>query len=612
MYGSVLTFLIAIFIAAHARAAPGRLAAWSPGELLNMALYPLIVWAGLRYQFRRHMSRALHDEGQAQALRIEFTALVQRYQVILLLPFALLLNATSYPALVAARWGGHSEALGGALGLLPFLGFLALLWWEAYPLQGVLYGCAGSRAQFVISHARMEFPLLLPWLLLMLGLDGLRWGSPRLFRAFEESVALQLVVLLAFLLLLSSILPVLIKLLWGCTPIPRGPLRDRLEAICGALRVKVSEILYWPLMEGRVLNAGIFGPVPRFRYLLLTPALVESLSPEELDGVVAHEAGHVRHHHLWTYLFFFFGFTPCSVVLYRLVDFGVTWSGLNVPSAPSFPYADQVVSFGVMAVLLGSLIAYLRLVFGALSRAFERQADGFALRACGRAGPLVSALERISSYSGDIRDLPSWHHGSIGERVRFLAEAANHPELLERHDRKVRRMTLGFAAALVLGSGLAMTAYGGAGTRLFDQGIAAYGLFWDSEGHGVKTWMERAYLFQSQNMEVSAERAYGEILRRAPANVEALNNLAWLYVTSRNPALYHPERALALAEVAVRLGPSPHVIDTLAEARFRTRDFEGALAAIEAALLLKPTNRDYYLGQRRKFLDGLRREKDAG
>ena len=80
-----------------------------------------------------------------------------------------------------------------------------------------------------------------------------------------------------------------------------------------------------------------------------------------------------------------------------------------------------------------------------------------------------------------------------------------------------------------------------------------------------------------------------------------MNNLAWLYVTAEDPDLYRPERALALAEMAAERQPSAHILDTLAEARFRVHDVEGAVRAARAALARNPKNRAYYEAQLRRF-----------
>ena len=60
-----------------------------------------------------------------------------------------------------------------------------------------------------------------------------------------------------------------------------GLLRSSIEQFCRRQNFS-SEILYWPLFEGKMVTAGVMGIVPKFRYLLLTPALLSALDQEEL------------------------------------------------------------------------------------------------------------------------------------------------------------------------------------------------------------------------------------------------------------------------------------------------------------------------------------------
>jgi len=601
MYGNVLVFLIAIAI--QALAPRGGEPSWTLSAAGHMVLYPAVTWVALRWRFRRLMAQALHDGAEATHLRALFPGLLQTYQAVMLVPFAAVCYATDYVGLVVEPAAGRSEMLASVLGILPFVALLAILWWEAYPLQGVLLGGEHSRARFAWSHARMELPILAPWIVLMALSDALRALWPAGYAALEATPLLQLLYAPAFLVLLGVFLPALVKSMWGCEPIPPGPLRARLERLSAHLGLRVREMLYWPLLEGRVLTAGIVGLVPRYRYLLITPALAELLPPDEIDGVVAHEAGHVRYRHLWYYLFFFVGYVGLVGVFFRLVEAVLAGWGLADPLFLRNPRADLVVSASTTIGLLVLLVGYFRGLFGRLSRAFERQADLFSLEALGRPEPVVAALERVARYSGDIRDLPSWHHGSIAERVEFLWEAARDPRIGLAHHRRVRRLIGLTGAGVVLTAGLAVALHTGPLDRSLNRFVTEQGLVHRVEKNprDAGAWFVLGNLYYEAGDEAKAEEAYLQVIRLDPNNAEALNNLAWLYVTSKGPAFFKPERALALAEMAVRIKPAPHILDTLAEARFRVRDFRGAVEAARAALARARTNRSYYEAQLRKF-----------
>jgi Zn-dependent protease with chaperone function len=605
MYGSILNFLIAIAIQALAPREPG--ATWSVAEVAHVLVYFAAAWVYIRFRFRRLMAGALHDDSAAQALRVRFAGLVEAYQGGLLLPFALVVYTTHYPGLVIQPAAGLSEALASALGVVPYVALLLILWWEAYPLQGVLLGRSGTRGRFVLSHARMEFPVLVPWLALMSFSDLFGWIWPSGYSLLDADPVLQLLYAPVFLVLVGVFLPVLVKAMWGCEPVPVGPLRQHVESLCSVLGLKVRQILYWPLLEGRVLTAGVVGLVPRFRYLLLTPALVEVLLPAEMDGVVAHEAGHVRYRHLWFYLFFFVGYISLVAIFFRLAEAAIAWWGIADPQALRNPRTSIYTSAGMTSGMLVILLVYFRFLFGAVSRGFERQADVYALEVIGRPDPLISALERISYFSGDIRDLPSWHHGSIGERVAFLTAAARDPEQRRSHHRRVKRRTAAIGLGVIAASVLAWEVHSGPLNRNINLFVVEQGLL-----HRVKrdpkdafSWFRLGVLYYEMGDEAKAESAYEEAILFDPDNAEAMNNLAWLYVTTKDKERYRPERAVALARMAAKLNPEPHILDTLAEALYRVHDIPGALAAIDAALARNPDNRAYYLAQQKKFQEAL-------
>jgi tetratricopeptide (TPR) repeat protein len=79
--------------------------------------------------------------------------------------------------------------------------------------------------------------------------------------------------------------------------------------------------------------------------------------------------------------------------------------------------------------------------------------------------------------------------------------------------------------------------------------------------------LSRASLLADLGREAEALAAYRAVLERE-RSARALNNLAWLLVTSRRAELRDPEAAveLALEAVAATRGEDPAVLDTLATA----------------------------------------------
>ena len=246
-------------------------------------------------------------------------------------------------------------------------------------------------------------------------------------------------------------------------PLGPSPLRSRLQELAARLNLRYRDILIWHTSYG-IGNAAVMGLVPRFRYILLTDLLIETLDDDQIEAVFAHEAGHVKHRHLLWYVAFWAMFLlsltgPADTALAALI--------------PRIGLTPTTLSLIISAIALSVYLA----LFGLLSRMFERQADVFAARSIqsmhppidtpdARRSPLatpvgsigaesfVSALQRVAEIShrpitrtptatlvGRIVDVAlNFTHPSIPDRIDHLRELAMLPALTTRFDRKVVRV----------------------------------------------------------------------------------------------------------------------------------------------------------------------------
>src|SRR6202012_830175 len=147
-------------------------------------------------------------------------------------------------------------------------------------------------------------------------------------------------------------------------------LRDRLERLAARFGFRFTDILLWGT-DNSVFNAVVTGALPRFRYVLLSDALVEHLDEHEVAAVFGHEMGHVRHRHLASFGLFFLGSLGVMALVSQLTDGTATLLGASPGSGQAW------VEVAKSAAVLGVVGVYYWLVFGLLSRRFERQADVF-------------------------------------------------------------------------------------------------------------------------------------------------------------------------------------------------------------------------------------------
>jgi Zn-dependent protease with chaperone function len=368
--------------------------------------------------------------------------------------------------------------------LAPLLIAMALSWTVYYTAERALYDCAHpltgqrpfwTRAAYVSFHARQNLAMVLVPVVMLVGLKSLQRIYPALF-----STPWFPVVAVGMVLLLITCLPWILRFVLGLRSMPQGELRDRLNAAARRLNFRCSDIMLWNTRNG-VANALVVGIMPYLRYVVFSDRLLSDLTPDEVEAVFGHEAGHVKHHHMLYYMGFmvisltvlaslWMRFVPRHDDRYALIVQPTAGASEETSSDRGerdvLPISDanQAADWDT-PIVVGSLGAYIFLVFGFLSRRCERQADIYGCRAvsCGRpdctghddtslsgAGrglcptgirTFIHALEKVASLNGISRSkhgwLQSWLHSTIDSRVQFLQGMLADPTIEPRFQRRV-------------------------------------------------------------------------------------------------------------------------------------------------------------------------------
>ncbi len=389
----------------------------------------------------------------------------------------------SWPEVVRSVWGWRDSVLVDELLILaPFLIAQLAGWWGLAGGDQMIRAGSGSllgspprpisAIRYVVGQARQSLGMVLPAALIFaFGQDLARVIWPT--KVADPDFQLGLMIVLGGGVLVLA--PAFVRLSWPTYSLPPGPLRDRLERVAARYRFRCSDILVWDT-DGAAVNAGVTGASPWYRYVLLTDALIDGLNDHEIAAVFGHEVGHARHRHLAFFGLFFVGSVGVITLAGATLDERFVRVILPLAARPAWATAAQGAS-----VLLVAL-AYFGLVFGHLSRRFERQADVFGCRAVScdqpdcpphldpqalppstlarldKTAPIcpvglrtfINALRAVASLNGIDPTARSWRHGSIARRVAFLETLENHPEAERRFQSSVNRLRVALALILAL------------------------------------------------------------------------------------------------------------------------------------------------------------------
>jgi STE24 endopeptidase len=230
--------------------------------------------------------------------------------------------------------------------------------------------------------------------------------------------------------------PLLITRIWRTRSLEPGTLRGELEDLCEHLNLKYRDILVWE-SEGIIANAAVMGMIAPVRFILVSDGIVDRLERHQIRAVFAHEGGHITAHHL-----------PYLMIM------AIAIMTLCISAAELL--AEQAALEGPIAILLmlGLVFTVGGVIFGAVSRQFERQSDvigawasspppdGSARITHEGAAIFASALEQIARLNGIDPNKRDWRHGSIAHRIQYILMLGSTAGTRKSIDTTVKRIKI--------------------------------------------------------------------------------------------------------------------------------------------------------------------------
>src|SRR6187402_1283615 len=180
-------------------------------------------------------------------------------------------------------------------------------------------------------------------------------------------------------------------------------------------------------------NAFATGRDPEHAVVAATTGLLEIMDDRELEGVMAHEMGHVKNYDIRVSLVVF-GLVVAVGLIADIIFRMIFWGGRSRNSNIGGPAFLIVIAIGLVAAVLAPIVA--AVVQAAVSRQREYLADATSSLTTRNPEGLASALEKLGQYGRPVaRTNTSMSHLWIADpnRPGFLSRLfSTHPPLADR------------------------------------------------------------------------------------------------------------------------------------------------------------------------------------
>lgn len=160
------------------------------------------------------------------------------------------------------------------------------------------------------------------------------------------------------------------------------------------------------IIEGDITNAYATGLLPFAKIILIGRSLIEKLTKEELEAIVAHEMGHLYKNHLLRAF-------VAQILLSVAISY--VWAVKISPTIAGNPY---YVGYGMtyFGLVLGLVPLY---VLGVIQKRSEKEADAFSAQLT-NPSDMISALNKFNVESKGALEKWSWNYPKLHERIENI------------------------------------------------------------------------------------------------------------------------------------------------------------------------------------------------
>ena len=333
------------------------------------------------------------------------------FEVLCLGGYVCILYLLHFPDFIEEKFA-FLEPIHHSREIIPFIPFLVGL----LGIRFVMYDGPRRSLEQRWEYLSFSFRVLLLPLFPLLSINAVLDFTHLFPEDIQALIGLGL--LLPLILLPFIFAPLLMQFLWKTEPLTNTALKQKLQQLTERSGMKYRDIGVWNTGSLSIANAAVAGIIPRSRKIFITDTLLRNFPDEQIETVVAHEIGHIRHKHLLISTLLVICYLLSSVIFYQLV-----MEPLKTP-LEGFPILLSIIS-----ILF--FVFYFKVLYNFLSRRFEHQADLYAVDLTKNQEAFQSALKNLSSFS------------SLPKPIRFILELFETHPSLERRLSFLNRITVG-------------------------------------------------------------------------------------------------------------------------------------------------------------------------
>ena len=203
-------------------------------------------------------------------------------------------------------------------------------------------------------------------------------------------------------------------------PLEEGELKERLENLASRLNFEVKGISVMDGSKRSKHSNAYFTGFGQNRRIVLYDTLIERLSPAELEGVLAHEIGHRKKHHITKRTAFSLLVTLGTfLIIHLLIDYVPLYTAFGFNN-PSF--------YGILLLIgicMGPFTFVIDPLINAWSRHHEYESDTYAAETTApeqlREALIKLAKENLTNpVPHKLYSFYHYSHPAVGERVAHL------------------------------------------------------------------------------------------------------------------------------------------------------------------------------------------------